>query len=241
MQLYLVRHGQSTNNVIYAKTGSYEGRVPDPELTDLGLRQAKAVGKLLSKNAPATAEERFLDWGNVMGFSLTHIYTSLMVRAVSTAQEIADATCITPQAMCELHENGGVIEYSRADKSWKGLPGNNRSFFENRFPNLLLPDDWHKGGWYEAPFEEPHLRSERAASVIAQIVDKHIDTDDAVLCVTHAGFHDHLIKIILRLRHDGTLLFPMNNCAITRIDWNQGQPCLVYLNRICHLSLDEVT
>jgi 2,3-bisphosphoglycerate-dependent phosphoglycerate mutase len=37
MQLYLIRHAQSTNNVLWSETGGGEGRVADPELTAVGV------------------------------------------------------------------------------------------------------------------------------------------------------------------------------------------------------------
>ncbi len=242
MQLYFIRHGQSTNNVVYAETGSHVGRVPEPELTELGSRQAEAVANYFAQR-PTTVpiEERYLDWGNLLGVGITHLYTSLMVRAVETAQAIASATSVKAVACRELYETGGVTSFCAEKNAWEGLPGNTREYYENRFPELLLPEDWHSEGWYNKPFEEAHLRAERAARVIARLVDEHSDNKDVVACVTHAGFHDHLVKVILRLRHEGPLLFPLNNCAITRIDWCNGQPCLVFLNRICHLAEEEVT
>ncbi len=47
MHLYIIRHGQSTNNRLYLETGNDQGRVYDPELSDLGQRQAKCLGEYL--------------------------------------------------------------------------------------------------------------------------------------------------------------------------------------------------
>ena len=48
-KLYLVRHAQSENNAIWDGRGDHQpGRVPDPEITELGHRQAKAVARHLA-------------------------------------------------------------------------------------------------------------------------------------------------------------------------------------------------
>lgn len=39
MRIFFVRHGQSENNALWARTQSHHGRVPDPELTETGKRQ----------------------------------------------------------------------------------------------------------------------------------------------------------------------------------------------------------
>ena len=43
MTLFLIRHAQSANNALYDSSGSTIGRVEDPELTSLGVRQAQIL------------------------------------------------------------------------------------------------------------------------------------------------------------------------------------------------------
>ncbi|NEM83779.1 histidine phosphatase family protein, partial [Escherichia coli] len=47
MHLLLIRHGQSENNAFASQSVEtyQQGRKPDPELTELGRRQAQALGK----------------------------------------------------------------------------------------------------------------------------------------------------------------------------------------------------
>jgi len=47
MHLYLIRHGQSTNNHLYATQATDRGRAFDPELTGLGRQQAKRLAEYL--------------------------------------------------------------------------------------------------------------------------------------------------------------------------------------------------
>ncbi|NKB63016.1 MAG: hypothetical protein GKR95_13150 [Gammaproteobacteria bacterium] len=48
MRLYLIRHAQSANNIIYDGTDNALGRVADPEITELGIQQSKALARYLS-------------------------------------------------------------------------------------------------------------------------------------------------------------------------------------------------
>ena len=84
MELYLIRHGQSTNN---ARWETLDGRstvpVSDPTLTEKGVRQAELLAEFLA--FPKENEEDFWrDPQNRHGFGLTHVYCSLMKRAIHT-------------------------------------------------------------------------------------------------------------------------------------------------------------
>lgn len=54
MELYIIRHGQSTNNLNFALTNSYRNRVEDPELTELGRLQAEALAELRQRHSAET-------------------------------------------------------------------------------------------------------------------------------------------------------------------------------------------
>ncbi|NJK45922.1 MAG: histidine phosphatase family protein [Pleurocapsa sp. SU_196_0] len=47
MRLYFIRHAQSSNNALWDSTGSENGRSDDPELSDVGVMQARALGDFL--------------------------------------------------------------------------------------------------------------------------------------------------------------------------------------------------
>ncbi|MEW5719039.1 MAG: phosphoglycerate mutase family protein, partial [Chloroflexota bacterium] len=82
MQFYFVRHGQSANNLLYDTTGASDGRSEDPALTALGRRQAEILARFMKQNDAAFRLS--FDRQNLGGFGITHLYTSLMVRAVAT-------------------------------------------------------------------------------------------------------------------------------------------------------------
>ncbi|MCL7455051.1 MAG: phosphoglycerate mutase family protein, partial [Anaerolineae bacterium] len=109
MQFYFIRHAQSENNQRWLETRSYEGRDSDPALTTLGWRQAGRLARFLQQ--PVTdlgSADTDYDPQNALGFGITHIYCSLMVRAVATGTVLADALGLPLVAWEEIHEVGGV-------------------------------------------------------------------------------------------------------------------------------------
>ena len=89
MELYLIRHGQSTNN---------EGGLPrtaDPPLTDIGVEQARWTGESLKDEG------------------ITRLYCSPMLRTLQTAQIISDILDLPPHVFVGLHEwavSGKLVE-----------------------------------------------------------------------------------------------------------------------------------
>lgn len=91
MQLYIIRHGQSYNNALWAQTGNGNGRLPDPPLTEIGHQQAQHLGQFMAKADENGNGRLEIDQHNRHGYHLTHLYSSLMFRAVQTGHAIAEA------------------------------------------------------------------------------------------------------------------------------------------------------
>jgi 2,3-bisphosphoglycerate-dependent phosphoglycerate mutase len=47
MRIFFIRHGQSENNALWVRTQSHHGRVPDPDLTEIGKRQLAYTAQFL--------------------------------------------------------------------------------------------------------------------------------------------------------------------------------------------------
>ena len=105
MHLFFIRHGQSANNVLWERTGNNRGRVEDPELTEMGRKQARLladfVGRIdgaTSPNGRASAEPSGQGpLGSVVVnglrrdyFGFSHLYTSLMIRSVATGTPLSE-------------------------------------------------------------------------------------------------------------------------------------------------------
>ena len=57
MQLYLIRHGQSTNNARWEAQENYDTyRSSDPTLTEKGVRQAELLAEFLAISKPGDKE-----------------------------------------------------------------------------------------------------------------------------------------------------------------------------------------
>ena len=242
MQFYFIRHGQSENNLLWLRTGDSQGRSEDPDLTSVGQQQAQRVARFLERVAPVVANGfHGRDGQNVTGFDLTHLYTSLMLRAVATGTMIAQVLALPLIGWKDLHETGGIFLDDGDSGERLGLPGKNRAYFESHFPNLVLPEDLGDEGWWNRPFEEYEDRPLRAQRVLRELLERHGGTGDRVAVVSHGGFFNHLLGAILSLPEDGAPWLSMNNTAITRIDFDEERVSLRYLNRVDFLLRELVT
>jgi 2,3-bisphosphoglycerate-dependent phosphoglycerate mutase len=246
MELYFIRHGQSQNNANW-NNPEYEEN-PDPPLTELGHEQARFLADFLKKNQTITDDE---SWNiqNRYGFGLTHIYTSLMERAVYTAAPTAQALDIPLMSWKEIHEEGGI--FSRGDKTnVVGLPGRTRSFFAQNVPSLVLPEEMDESGWWNRPFEAEEERQPRADQVLAELLARHKDQEgqpiQRVALVSHGGFFMRLMCAILKLPWRQAAFgmrswFMLNNCSISRFEFHKNEINIAYLNRTDHLPDHLIT
>lgn len=92
MKLLLIRHAESVNQVLERTPHYNEQRLPDPPLSDLGRQQAEALAKW------AASEPIF---GEV-----THLYSSLMTRAIQTAAPLAKALELDIHGLANAYEWG---------------------------------------------------------------------------------------------------------------------------------------
>ncbi len=234
MQLFFVRHGQSHNNLLWDMHGYELGRSEDPELTDRGLLQARAVAELI-----ATGHPQFPCHPNPGGFGITHVYSSLMMRAAATGHAIAERLDLPLFAWPEVHETGGI--YVEEEDRQIGQPGNTRSYLLENFPRILLPDWVTDSGWWNRPFEEKPERIIRSRLVLHQLLERHSKTDDKIVMVSHGGFYNYLIAALMGLPTRNPVWYLMNNTAISRIDFKSDEVLVVYQNRIDHLGPELLT
>jgi 2,3-bisphosphoglycerate-dependent phosphoglycerate mutase len=240
MQLYFIRHGQSENNALWLSTGSYDGRSEDPGLTEVGRQQSELLAQFLCQ-ADSNMAVNGGGFQNEAGFGVTHLYTSLMVRAVSTGTIIANALDLPLVAWEDLHEYGGIYLRDEQTDVPIGLPGRNRAYFEKHYPDLVLPDSLGEEGWWNRPFEEPELRLPRAKRFLRDLMERHGHTEDRVAVVSHGGFFNYLLAAILNMPGREGYRFVINNAAISRIDFHDEDTWLIYLNRVDFLPKRLIT
>jgi 2,3-bisphosphoglycerate-dependent phosphoglycerate mutase len=247
MRIYFIRHAQSENNALWARTGNSDGRSPDPLLTPAGQEQARHLAEFLARPESA-AETDMWDVLDRRGFTISHLYTSLMQRSVLTGTVLAQALNLPLQAWPDLHEVGGIYQDVPDGEERMGLPGPNRAFFESEYPRLLLPDTLGDEGWWNRPYESREQIRQRARRVAGELFDRHGGSEDHVALVTHGAFGYVLLSALLDRRETQDdapdprrLWLLMNNTGITRLDYTSRYATLVYLNRLDHLPPDLIT
>lgn len=217
MDLYLIRHGQSTNN-------RGDNHVDFPSLTDLGCKQAYLAGKVLKDVNPVK------------------LYCSPMLRAVQTAQKVGSEINLDPQIIVELHEGGGI--YTLAPE--KRMDGLKRSEILEFCPNAILPETVTEEGWqfHQAHTKEEGVRLIRRnmEKVINFLRESHYDQEDKVAVITHGRSGSILISTVLGMPPGRDYArFGQNNCGTSLIRISSDMTRLVFLNRIDHMPTEYVT
>lgn len=221
MRVLLIRHAESSNNVISekifdrirARELTYEqgwelfvkDRVSDPPLTDKGLREASFLAQALTD---AIVKQ-------VINKNRVEMYCSGMTRACQTLWPLHHAVtaklsiastaphCITTTVHPDVFEVGGIYV------SETRLPGKclTRKDFSRNFPgydtSLLKPGDDEM--WYDSGHENKTEARERAVRVARWIQDLANATTaglepgppSLLVVVSHADFLDMLLKQML--------------------------------------------
>ncbi len=238
MQLFLIRHGQSANNVIEsAAPGSpaaQTGRHQDPELTAKGERQAQCAAGYLARQGHLYPDER--EPGQP---PINRLYCSPMIRALHTAQYLGRALGLRPQVWVDLHEMGGI--YLDQAGGRVGFPGQTAAQIRARFPEAQLPPEVTEEGWWRGGFEEGHRAQGRAIGV-ALALRAMAAGSGRVGLVSHGDFLNGLLKALEDRLPGGATYWESRNTGITRVDFEAtGRTVLKYLNRVEHLPDELLT
>lgn len=224
MRFILIRHAQSENNRRFAKTPD---AVPDadPALSALGRRQALALA----------GDARHLPW------TPTHLYSSLMIRAVATAAPLADALDLPVLGHEQLFEVGGPHTVTPLGERVPH-PGAGRDALAALTPRLVLPESVDADGWYRRPVETEADAHTRAHAVVESLRARH-RPGDVVVLMGHAWFAAKLLRVLLGgLDH---VWFSQHNTGLTVVsDAEPGLPVPLEVdcvNDSRHLPRDWVT
>ncbi len=205
VELLLVRHGESEGNA----AGAFTGHSPSP-LTARGRAQAAAVGRALAAE----------------GAALTALYSSDLVRAVQTAEELLAA--MGPLgAGVTIERRPGLRE--RAMGQWEGMS----------FRELEATDP---AGWLALraraldhcpPGGETHRAcGARVAAAVAALCAGH--RAGRVVVVSHGVAIHHMLRHLLGV-HDEAVRFVVDNCSVQRLSLEAGGVRAVDLNDTRHL------
>jgi 2,3-bisphosphoglycerate-dependent phosphoglycerate mutase len=252
MRFYFIRHAQSADNQFVldnADTGvrssgldqSWLNRQADPELTETGRKQAQALGRFLAQRKTAAPDRATNMDPYHDNFDFTHIYASLMVRTMETAGAVGDALHLSPAVWEDLHETGGVWEPDMETEKPVGSSGENRVYFQNRFPHFALPDRLGEEGWWNRPLETGSECKERAQRFCRDLMERHGDTKDRVAVASHGLFYSFVLRALLKIPSGTKITFAINNAAMTRIDFVEDSARVIYQNRTDYFPPDLIT
>ncbi|WP_221088606.1 histidine phosphatase family protein [Deinococcus aquaedulcis] len=225
MKLLLIRHGQSENNLTEHRPDYAQRRLPDPPLTPLGRQQAQHTAAHLA----------------AQNHGVTHLYTSLMTRAVQTAAPFAQALGLPAHGLAAAYEYGGLTTGPAGH--FAPVLGRDHAALRGDCPALVWPQEltglpWDGGAeaWEEAVFER------RAQGVLTGLRAAHGERDTLAL-ITHHDFAGALIRAALGWAGTGTPpTFRLAHLSTTLLEAPEdGQPgTLHWLNRVDHLPADWV-
>lgn len=243
MQLYIIRHAQSTNNAL----ADMRNRVFDPTLTELGRQQAQILAEhLASAEHPEqkigqNAEDTTVQ--TVRGYGITRLYCSAMHRAMQTTQPVSQALNLDPKVWLDIHESGGIFLEHDDERGVVGYPGKTRSEILEEFPNYKLPEAITEAGWWDVTKGQEDWPSCHGRAIrVARQLWRWAETDDVVAIVSHGGFIDSLVKALTNQLPSRNVFYHHFNTAITRIDFSaDGRLNVRYINRIPHLSQELVS
>jgi len=218
LEIYLIRHAQSTNQVL----DSRDEIVFDPHLTELGHRQADRLARFF-----AAGEES-------VRFAVSRIdclVCSPMWRALQTARPLSEALGLQPEVWVDVHEQILTTEND---------PGTTRQDILTSFPNYVLPDEVTNEGWWHRGQESYSGCMERALRVAFRLWER-ADVDEHLAIVSHARFIDSLLKAIKDELPGRWSWYHHSNTAISRIALTEDRLEIRYLNRVAHLQQDLVS
>lgn len=236
MKLFIIRHAQSSNNLLGETTGfeAYMAqRDPEPPLTDLGHQQAALVANHLADVAHPEQKQEAPG-----GYSFTKLYCSPMLRTLQTTWPISQALGIQPEVWIDIHEQGGVFRGNPHNgDEIVNFTGVTRRQLVEQFPGYAAPTAVTDDGWWFAGYEDDaacRTRAVRVADTLRQWAREM--PDERVALVSHGTFAADLIRALLGLPADHHTYYSHYNTAITRMDFlPDGFLVMRYLNRIQHL------
>jgi broad specificity phosphatase PhoE len=236
MELFIIRHAQSTNNALPDQAL----RVVDPPLTEIGLRQAELVARHLAAGVDhETVPIEGQGFDASAGMGVQQLYCSAMMRALQTAAAIGRALNLKPHVWVDIHEEGGMwLDHGPAE-GIRGHAGLTRAEIARQFPDCVLPEDVTEQGWWRYGQEERAPFLARAARVAAKLRQDALK-DTRIALVTHGGFCAYLIRELVGA--GSNVFFHHDNTGITRVRFRaDGRVSIRYQNRLDHLPPDLVT
>lgn len=218
--LLLIRHAQSQNNALGDQL-----RIPDPNITDLGVLQASKLGLAVKKLVPSV------------------VYCSPFLRSLETARAVATQTGILPVVRQDIYEQGGCHS-GYLPGTRVAQRGMSRQELERKYEGWRLDQRIGEDGWYDLDHYESHAESSQRALRVREWFESESQLHspkDRVAMVIHADFKMRLIEAFLENPNIETQLGNIVNTSISRLSYSGGKWKLDYWNVFSHLEIDEIS
>ena len=199
MRLILIRHGET----LWNETHRFQG-ISDIPLSSKGIEQAKSLAESLKRESPSA------------------IYTSPLIRARQTAEEIA---CYHD---CEFSVQEGLKELNQGQ-----LEGLTAKELKVRFPEFLSRWIADPEGTCLPGGESLGDVQKRAWAVIEKIIQS--DSDDCVIAVAHSFVNLTVLCRVLRLPLNYFRSFRQDACGKNIVEFSERGVILRCLNDTGHL------
>lgn len=217
LELYLVRHGQSMGNAGYDKEELTLREANDPLLTEKGMMQADLVGQYLSK------------------IDFDHIYSSGLIRAISTAD--------------------GILRHQKSSKPVNILPVLSEVGISPEYDGITVEEmkEFCKTACladgigeddprvYHSTFENEAEMFDRAKTVVEYLRSRY-KNGEKVAVVAHAAFLTILIFHIMGMNEAPLFDISIQNTGITKVILYKagtnryGDTVFEYINSTTHLE-----
>ena len=218
--LLLIRHAQSQNNALEDRF-----RVPDPDITALGVAQSKKLALSIAKLAP------------------TVVYCSPFLRSLETTRWIADQIGAAPIVRQDIYEQGGCHSGFQAGRRIAQM-GMNRETLSRQYAGWHLDERIGDEGWYDLD----HFETAEEARNRAYQVRKWYESEsqmhsaqDRVAMVIHADFKLRLLEAFLEDDSIEKQLGDVVNTSISRLSLSKGRWRMDYWNVFSHLDPHEIS
>lgn len=201
-KIYLIRHGETED----ADEKRYKGHIDVP-LSENGIEQIKRVSKFVSTEA-----------GKQESGKVTAVYCSGLIRAVKSAEIIAEPLGLKPVVVGELKE--------RNFGAWEG-----KSFDEikEEYPEAF-------GAWADNPLRFSPMGgestidvSERAIKIFDELVGRH--EGESIAIVAHGGINRVILCELLGIPLENIFRVEQDYAAVNVIEkWDY--PVIKHLNLV---------
>jgi broad specificity phosphatase PhoE len=199
MNIYLIRHGQKQDDSKNFST---------MELTEKGFKQANLLGKRLKK------------------YNIERIYSSDMVRAIQTSEEI------NKYLKVDIIVDHELREIDMGEYTGRGL-----KYVEENYPDFIKEFSNHTSDVSYPNGECGGDVWERSKKTIKEIINSGLEN---VAVVAHGGMIRVLISGFLGLHQERRFFFgsPLENCSITLVKYDNKNKnfYIQYFNDYSHLE-----